>query len=219
MPARVRELVCRGRIVSQAVTWALVISALGVVTVRTRKVAIALVAFQSLCLGAEAISDAAGHSAALAVAGAVLLAKAVVLPALLAVVVLRTREEGPITTERGAFVRLTIAVAVALPIAVLVPRFGLVHPGVEHAAVGLVVLGITIAVVRRPAVFQVLGFLVAENGVYLAALAAPGGLPVFIELGLVFDLVVLVTVAGVFTAKIHEELGTGDTSMLGGLRD
>jgi hydrogenase-4 membrane subunit HyfE len=60
---------------------------------------------------------------------------------------------------------------------------------------------------------------VAENGLYLAALSVPGGLPVFIELGLVFDLVVVVSVAGAFSAKIHEELGTGDTSLLGSLRD
>jgi hypothetical protein len=35
----------------------------------------------------------------------------------------------------------------------------------------------------------------------------------------VFDLVLIVSVAGVFSAKIHEELGTGDTTLLGGLRD
>ncbi len=56
-------------------------------------------------------------------------------------------------------------------------------------------------------------------GLYLAALAAPGGLPAFVELGLVFDLVVIMTVAGAFSAKIHEELGSGDTSLLGSLRD
>ncbi len=204
---------------SDALVWALVISALGVVTVRRRSVAIALVALQSLWLGAEAIGDAAGHSTALLVGGAVLLAKAIVLPVLLAIVVSRTRETGRMGTERHPLARLTLALAVALAIAALAPRFGLRHPGVEHAAVGLVALGIATALVRRPAIFQVLGFLVAENGLYLAALAAPGGLPAFIELGLVFDLVVVVSVAGVFSAKIHEELGTGDTSLLGGLRD
>jgi hypothetical protein len=35
----------------------------------------------------------------------------------------------------------------------------------------------------------------------------------------VFDLVLIVSVAAVFSAKIHEELGTGDTTLLGGLRD
>ena len=153
------------------------------------------------------------------VAGGVLVAKAVLLPVGLAFVVLRTREPQWIATERHPLVRLTLALAVALPIAVLVPRFGLLQPGVERAAVGLVALGITTAMVRRPAIFQVIGFLVAENGLYLGALSASGGLPVFVELGLVFDLVLIVSVAAVFSAKIHEELGTGDTTLLGGLRD
>lgn len=204
---------------SQAVTWALVVSSLGVVMVRRRTVAIALVAVQSLLLGAQAIGDAAGESTALLVAGAVLLAKAIVLPGLLAVVVARTREVQRMASERHPLARLTLALSVALAMVALVPPFGLADPDVEHAAVGLVALGIATAVVRRPAIFQVLGFLVAENGLYLAALSAPGGLPAFIELGLVFDLVVVVSVAGVFSAKIHEELGTGDTSLLGGPRD
>jgi len=205
--------------VTGALTWALVISALGVVVVRRRSLALALVALQSLLLGVHAISGASGQSTALLVAGAVLLAKAVLLPAGLALVVLRTREARWIASERHPLARLTLALAVALPIAALVPRFGLLHPGTERAAVGLVALGITTAVVRRGTIFQALGFLIAENGLYLAALSAPGGLPAFIELGLVFDLVVIVSVAGVFSAKIHEQLGTGDTSLLGGLRD
>jgi hydrogenase-4 component E len=204
---------------SQAVIWLLVISAIGVVIVRRRVIAVALVALQSLLLGALAIGDSSGASTALLVGGLVLLAKAIVLPALLAAVVLRTREPGRISSEHHPLARLTVALAVALAIVTLLPRFGLAHANVEHAAVGLVALGIATAVVRRQAIFQALGFLIAENGLYLAALSAPGGLPAFIELGLVFDLVVVVSVAGAFSAKIHEELGTGDTSLLGGLRD
>jgi hydrogenase-4 component E len=205
--------------VSQAVIWPLVISALGVVIVRRRLVAVALVALQSLLLGAVALSDASGASTALLVGGLVLIAKAIVLPGVLALVVSRTRESGRMASERHPLARLTVALAVALAVVTLVPRFGLAHANVEHAAVGLVALGLATAVVRRQAIFQAFGFLVAENGLYLAALSVPGGLPVFIELGLVFDLVVVVSVAGAFGAKIHEELGTGDTSLLGSLRD
>jgi hydrogenase-4 component E len=203
---------------SDAVIWSLVISTLAVVAVRRRSVAIALVAAQSVVLGASAIADAAGESTALAVAGAAFLAKAVVLPILLLSVVTRTRESRWIA-ERHPLARLTIALAVALALVALVPRFGLESATAEHAAVGLVALGIATAVVRGAAIFAALGFLVAENGLYLAALAAPGGVPAFIELGLVFDLVVIVSVAGAFSAKIHEELGTGDTTLLGSLRD
>jgi hydrogenase-4 component E len=205
--------------VSHALNWALVISALGVVVVRRRRAAIALIALQSLMLGVRAITDAAGESTALLVGGAVLVAKAIVLPVLLTVVVSRTREAQRIVSEHHPIARLMLALAVALGIVTLVPRFGLTSAGAEHAAVALVALGIATAVVRPQAIFQALGFLVAENGLYLAALSAPGGLPAVIELGLVFDLVVVVSVAGVFSAKIHEELGTGDTSLLGGLHD
>ena len=60
-----------------AVIWGLVLSSLGVIVVRRRSVAIALVAAQSLGLGAYAFTQAiAAHSTALLVAGAVLLAKA-----------------------------------------------------------------------------------------------------------------------------------------------
>jgi hydrogenase-4 component E len=203
---------------SDAVIWSLVISALAVVAVRRRSVAIVLVAAQSVILGASAIAEAAGESTALAVAGAALLAKAVVLPILLLSVVTRTRETRWIA-ERHPLARLTLALAVALALVALVPRFGLESAAAEHAALGLVALGITTAIMRGAAIFAALGFLVAENGLYLAALAAPGGVPAFIELGLVFDLVVIVSVAGAFSAKIHEELGTGDTTLLGGLRD
>ena len=64
-----------------------------------------------------------------------------------------------------------------------------------------------------------LGFLVAENGVYAAALGTPDGLPALIEVGLIFDLVVVISVAALFSARIHEQLGTADTGLLKEIRD
>jgi hydrogenase-4 membrane subunit HyfE len=40
-----------------------------------------------------------------------------------------------------------------------------------------------------------------------------------IELGVLFDLVLVVTVATAFTQKIHGEVGSGDTDLLRELRD
>jgi len=202
-----------------AITWGLVASSLAVIVVRRRSLAIVLVAFQSLGLGVYAISQGSHTSTALAVTGIVLIAKALVLPALLLFTVRRARKKRLIATELPALARLAIAVALALAVEQLIPRFGLPDAGVEHAAVGLLALGILTAVVRRAVLFQALGFLIAENGIYLAGLSLPGGLPAFIELGLVFDLVVIVSVAAAFAAKIHELLGSGDSSLLGVLRD
>ena len=196
----------------------LVWCALGVVVVRRRSVAIGLVAAQSLVLGVAALADGLGESAALATAGVALLVKAVALPALLIWVVSRTREPRLIAEERHALARAVAAATVTLVLVELVPDVGL-DATAQDGAVALLAVGVAIAVLRRATIFHALGFLVAENGLYLAALAAPGGLPAVIEVGLVFDLVVVVAVAAMFSARIHEQHGTSDTGLLGELRD
>lgn len=199
--------------------WLLVGMGLAIVVVRRRSTGIWLIGAQSLLLGALAIEEASTGSAALGVAGAILVIRAVAIPVLLRRVVGQTREPARIATERTTISRLLVAVMVLLVAVALVPDFGLEEPGAGHAAVALVVLGIVVAAARRAVVLQATGFLVAENGVYLASLAVPGGFPAIIELGLLFDLVVLVGVVAAFGPKIHEEFGTSDTSILRELRD
>jgi hydrogenase-4 component E len=198
---------------------ALVALGFGVIVVRRRSAGVALVAAQSLLLGALALGEAGSASSALWVPAGILLVRGIALPALLGLAITRTREPRRVASERFALPRLTVAVAVTLAAVALVPSFGLEEPGAEHAAVALVVLGLVIAAARRPVIFQALGFLVAENGVFLAGLSVHGGMPAMLELALLFDLVVAVTVAAAFGARIHEEFGTGDSSVLRSLRD
>jgi hydrogenase-4 component E len=192
---------------------------LAVVVVRRRSVAIGVVAAQSLALGFGALWLASGRSSAFLVASLVLLVKAVVLPVLLGWVMLRTREPRLVAPAAGPLMRLALAGAAALVAATLVPRLGLSSAHTERTAVALVLVGIAIVVARRPVLFQLLGLIVAENGLSLLAISVPGGLSYVIELGALFDLVLVVTVAAAFTRRIHAELGTGDTELLRGLRD
>jgi hydrogenase-4 component E len=201
---------------STGVLWALVGLGLGVVVVRRRSAAIALLAAQSLLLGAVALS---GARDALVIAGLGLVARGVALPALLWRVVRATREPRRVASERFALPRLVLAVAAVVLAAALTPAFGLESRAAGQAAAALVVLGIAIAALRRPVVFQALGFLVAENGAYLAGLAVAGGLPGAVELGLAFDVLVVLAVAAAFGAEIHGQFGTGDTAILRRLRD
>jgi hydrogenase-4 component E len=198
--------------------WALIGLGFGIVVVRRRTTAIALVAVQSLLLGALAVAEAVDARTGLAIAAGALIARAIVLPVLLLRVVHVTREPRRVV-ERHALARLVGAVVAVVVAAPLVPAFGLERAGAETAAFALVVLGIVIAALRGPVVLQAVGFLVAENGVYLAGLAVAGGLPGAIELGLLFDLLVVLAVAAAFGSKIHEEFGSGDTGLLRGLRD
>lgn len=199
----------------------LAILALGawVMVVRRRSVAIALVAAQSLALGVGALELTEGRSGEYLVAAIVLLAKAIVLPALLLALVRSTPKLRPITASSGPLARLAGAAALALMAGLLVPPLGLGDARVERTAVALVLVGIAIVVARRPAFFQVLGLIVAENGVALLAISVPGGLSYVIELGALLDLALVVTVAAAFTQRIHAELGSGDTELLRGLRD
>lgn len=192
---------------------------MAVVVVRRRSVATALVAAQSLALGIGALTLASGRSSEFLVASLVLLTKAVVLPLLLVFALRRTRETRLVAPVAPALVRLAGAAAVALLAAALVPPLGLGNPRTEHAAVALVFVGVTIVVARRPAFMQVLGLIVAETGLSLLAVSVPGGLSYVIELGALFDLALVVTVALAFTQRIYLHLGTGDTELLRGLRD
>lgn len=203
---------------SSAVLVGLVALGFGVILVRRRSLAILLVALQGLLLGGAALSLAAG-SGGLLVAGVILLVRAMALPALLALARRRTPSPAPVVPSTTVGARLLVATVVALVAMAAIPRLGLGDRDVEHGAVALLSLGVATVATRRPALLQLLGILVAENGVYLLAISVPGGLPFAIELGVLFDLALVITVAAAFTEKIQSEFGTGDTDVLGVLRD
>ncbi|HEX8754070.1 MAG TPA: hypothetical protein VF731_11710 [Solirubrobacterales bacterium] len=191
----------------------------GVVLVRRRSLATLLVAAQSLLLGIGALSLAGGDGGGLALAGGILVVRALALPGLLALARRRTPEPALVAPSTTVLVRLLIASAVALAAIAAVPPLGVADRAAEHGAVALLCLGIATVVTRRPALLQAIGILVAENGVYLLAVSVPGGLPAVVELGVLFDLALVLTVAAAFTQKIHERVGSGDTDLLRGLRD
>ena len=203
---------------STATIAALLALGFGVMLVRRRSLAIWLLTAQSLLLGVAALT-LADQGSGLFVAGIVLVVRAVALPALLALTRRRTPEPGPVAPATTVLVRLLVAAVVTLAAVTAVPPLGLGDAAAEHGAMALLCLGIAIVVMRRPALVQVLGILVAENGVYLLAVSVHGGLPFAIELGVLFDLALVVTVAAAFAQKIHGEVGSGDTDLLRGLRD
>jgi hydrogenase-4 component E len=205
--------------VSAAVLWAVLLLALAVIAVRRRSVAIVLTGAQSLILGGQALSLAGSRSSEMLVAGALLVVKGVAVPILLWLVMRRTRETTALLSEPRPAVRVVLAVAPALLAALLMPDLGLSSRGAQDTAVALLMLGIACAAVRRAALFQALGFLIAENGLYVAALGQHSNVPPVIELGLGFDLVLVVTVAVAFSAHIHRAFGSSDTGALGTLHD
>ena len=64
-----------------------------------------------------------------------------------------------------------------------------------------------------------LGLVLVENGLALAAIELPGGASLAIELGVALDLMLLALVAAIFHERIFAEFGAGDTAALETLRD
>jgi hydrogenase-4 component E len=65
---------------------------------------------------------------------------------------------------------------------------------------------------------QVLALLSLENGLFLAAISLTYGVPLIVELGILFDLVVAVMVLGILLYRIQETFDSMDVSKLSRLR-
>jgi hydrogenase-4 component E len=204
---------------SQSLIWALVALGLMVVFVRRRYVAIGLVTAQAALIGLGALLLAGDRPREFMVAALVLVLRAVALGALLFVSVRRTREARPLQARSTPLYRVTVVVTAVLVVSALLPSLGLQTRAAEQAAAALLLVGAATIILRRPTIFHLLGVLIAENGLALAAVSVPGGLPLLIELGVAFDLVVIMTVAIAFHEQIFGELGTGDSTLLRSLRD
>ncbi len=82
-------------------------------------------------------------------------------------------------------------------------------------AITLLLTGFFLMFNRRKAISQVLALLTVENGVMLAAVALTTyGMPLVVELGIFFDVMVAVMVLGILVYRIRETFASMDTSKL-----
>lgn len=86
-------------------------------------------------------------------------------------------------------------------------------------AITLLLTGFFLMFNRRKAITQVLALLSVENGVMLAAVALTTyGMPLVVELGIFFDVLVAVMVLGILVYRIRETFASMDVGKLSQLR-
>jgi len=86
-------------------------------------------------------------------------------------------------------------------------------------AITLLLTGFFLMINRRKAITQVLALLTMENGVMLAAIALTSyGMPLVVEIGIFFDVVVAVMVLGILVFRIRETFASMDVSKLNELK-
>lgn len=86
------------------------------------------------------------------------------------------------------------------------------------ASITALCIGFFIMVSRMKAVGQIIGLLVMENGVFLAASAIAGGMPFFVEIALFFDIFIFVVIVEVFVYKVNRLFTHIDTSKMTSLK-
>jgi len=95
-------------------------------------------------------------------------------------------------------------------------------PGLGHnalaVAISLFLIGFFTMINRRKALTQVLALLSLENGLFLAAISLTYGMPLVVEIGVFFDVLVAAMVLGILVFRIRESFDSMDVSRLRRLR-
>ncbi|MFI7294442.1 hypothetical protein [Streptomyces sp. NPDC050121] len=131
-----------------------------------------------------------------------------------------TRETQPLVNVAASLLTASLltllAYAVARPLTELHPT-----PATRALPVGLavVLIGFFVLVTRRRALAQVVGFLLLDNGITATAFLATSGVPLIVELGVSFDVLLAVLVLQILTTRVREAFGTTDIDDLRELHD
>lgn len=211
---------------SQAVTFLsamALVSAFGILSLRTLPLCIRAYAVQSLVLGLAAfllaIHPVRAH--VLGIAAVAILVKGLAIPWFLFKII----EDVSIKRETEPFVSYPFSMLggvglTLLSYAVMEPLSGSDPFAARGFALALTLmqLGLWLMVGRKKAVTQVVGLLVVENGLFVAALSVSFGMPMIVELGLIFDLLVAVVVMGLLVFRIQSTYASINTERLSRLK-
>lgn len=86
------------------------------------------------------------------------------------------------------------------------------------SSLGTAFIGLSLMIVCRKALTQMLGFLLMEDGIFLFGITETYGMPLLVELGIFFDVVVAVGVTGILVLRMEDSLGHVDVDKLSELK-
>jgi hydrogenase-4 component E len=206
------------------VSIAMVVIAIGIIWSRSIGLGLILLSVQSVLLALGGLHAGIATEEWHVVLGAALTftAKAVVAPLLLWRIVSRPEVSHDVHASVGQGWSTIAAVITALALARALAadpfQTAIGAERVLPTSITIILIGVQIMITHRQALMQVVGFLVLENGMALAALTAFYGMPMVIELGIFLDLLLAVFVAFVYSQRMHLAFGSLDTLHFRSLR-
>lgn len=87
---------------------------------------------------------------------------------------------------------------------------GLATRNTIAVSIAIELLGMLLMCVRKSAVAQVIGFMSMESGIFFAASVSTYGMPLIVELGIAFDILVASILFGVFFFHLRDSFGSLD---------
>jgi len=185
---------------------------------------IRLYSAQSLLLGVVAATIAASENRHELFVTAVLTVglKAIFIPWFL----MRMIDRIGIHREIEPFLNVPASLLVSLALTVIGYRVSTGFPtggrGVSHHLIGvalsMLLIGLFLMVTRKKAITQILALLTIENAVFLVAVGVTSGMPLIVELGMSFDVMLAVLVLGILVQRIVDRFESMDVSRLSKLK-
>ena len=135
------------------------------------------------------------------VAALLFLIKVILIPRLLRRMVKRIK----VGEDLGLSVNPTVSIFAAIVLAYLAYAFTGMIAGVPafFVSISITLIGVFIMIFRMKALAQIVGLLVMENGMFLAAASVSGGMPFIVEIAIFFDVFLAVIILGIFVYKIN----------------
>jgi len=147
-----------------------------------------------------------------------LLLKGILLPWLLWRIVIRLDVHREIETLINPFATLLIGAALVLfSFYISLPIEKLSHLLTRNTiaiALACVLLSMLMMITRRKAITQVIGFLAMENALFFTATAATYGMPLVVEMGVAFDILVAALIFGLFFLQMRKSFDSLDLNQM-----
>jgi hydrogenase-4 component E len=86
-------------------------------------------------------------------------------------------------------------------------------------SISVIMIGLFMMVIRKKAMTEGIGLLMMENGLFLGVLSISYGMPLLVEIGIFFDVLMVAVIIGIFAFRINKTFNTMDTSFLRRLKN
>ena len=203
----------------------LLLCCFAIVAQRRLSACVDLFALQSAFLAATAalVAFLTGHKHIYFAAALTIVIKVIVLPRILRKVIERlnvSRELGMnVNIPAGLLICGTLVIIAFFITQPIIPLGYLLTRDSLAIALAIILIGFFTMIARQKAITQMVGFLFMENGLFLGATAAAYGMPLIVELGVFFDVLVAGLIVGIYTHRLQDTFDSVDTSTLTVLKE